>query len=95
MCLSKVIGDCWETGKSAPSGFLSTLCTTFNQIYVKEHQYITGRPADRQNDGDRIRNVKEFWEQEASKEQPLGHTVMDICMKTLPVCCVVADPSAQ
>lgn len=92
--LSKVIGDCWEIGRGAPSGFPSTLCTTFNQIYVKEHQYITGSLVDWLN-GDKIRNVKEFWEQKASEEWPKGDTVMDICMETFPIFSVVAHPSAQ
>lgn len=47
--------DCWEAEKSAPKGFQSTLCTVFNQIYVKGHRYLTGRSAVIETEGEMLK----------------------------------------
>lgn len=60
-----------------------------NQIYVQGRQYITGKLVDQQSNGDRTRNVKEFWKQTAREEHSQGHVAMDICTETFPVCPVV------
>lgn len=67
--------DYWEVGKSAPNGFLSTLCPAFSQICVREHWCVTGRPADQQSDRDK-KNVKNFWEQKAWRGYSHEHVGM-------------------
>lgn len=90
--LSKALWDCWEAEKSVPSGALSTLCTTFNQIYVQGRQYVTGKLFDQQTNGRRTRNAKDFWKGRAREERPQGHVAVDICTETFPVCPVVCRP---